>query len=189
MNPAIRASIVRPAAIAAASLALLASAAAAQSAIMADLLRDVGQVEQKLVGLARAMPADKYDWRPGEGVRSVGEVFKHVAADNYLLSAGAGAAAPAATGIKVEDYNTAVAYENRKLDRDAIIAELEASFAHVKKAMSATSDSKLRETVSLFGGEMTVQALWVMETGHIHEHLGQSIAYARSNGVVPPWSR
>lgn len=180
---------MRPAAIAAASFVLLASTAAAQSALMTDVLRDVSQVEQKLVALARAMPADKFDWRPGEGVRSVGEVFKHVAADNYLLSAGAGSAAPAATGIKVEDYNTAVAYENRKLDRDAIIAELEASFAHVKKAMSATTDSKLQETVSLFGGEMTIQQLWVLEAGHIHEHLGQSIAYARSNGVVPPWSR
>jgi uncharacterized damage-inducible protein DinB len=189
MAPTLKTSVVRPAAIAAASLALLASAATAQSALMADLLRDVGQVEQKLVALARAMPADKYDWRPGEGVRSVGEVFKHVAADNYLLSAGTGAAAPAATGIRAEDYNTAVAYENRTLDRDAIIAELEASFAHLKKAMSATTDSRLREKVSLFGGEMSIQQLWVLEVGHIHEHLGQSIAYARSNGVVPPWSR
>ncbi|MGD8277668.1 MAG: DinB family protein [Gemmatimonadota bacterium] len=189
MIPRLHASVARPAAVAAASLALLASTAAAQSATMADLLRDVGQVEQKLVGLARAMPADKYDWRPGEGVRSVGEVFQHVAADNYLLSAGAGMAAPAATGIRAEDYNTAVAYENRELGRDAIIAELEASFAHVRKAMMATTDSRLKESVSLFGGQMTVQALWVMEVGHIHEHLGQSIAYARSNGVVPPWSR
>jgi uncharacterized damage-inducible protein DinB len=187
--PTFHAFVVRPAGIAVTSLALLASAAAAQSGVMADMLRDVGQVEQKLVGLARAMPADKFDWRPGEGVRSVGEVFQHVAADNYLLSAGAGTAAPAATGIKAEDYNTAVAYESRKLGSDAIIAELEASFAHVKTAMSATTASRLGEKVSLFGGEMTIQQLWLVEVTHIHEHLGQAIAYARSNGVVPPWSR
>ena len=189
MIPTLRTFVVRPAGVAAASLVLLASAAAAQTGVMADMLQDVGQVEQKLVGLARAMPADKYDWRPGEGVRSVGEVFQHVASDNYLLAAGAGTAAPTATGIKAEDYNTAVAYEGRKLGRDAIIAELEASFAHLKKAMAASPDSRLGEKVSLFGGSMTIQQLWLLEVTHIHEHLGQSIAYARANGVVPPWSR
>jgi uncharacterized damage-inducible protein DinB len=174
---------------AAVTAVLPAPAAAQQPTIVADLLRDIGEVEQKLVALAKAMPADRYGWRPGEGVRSMGEVFQHVAADNYLLAAGAGTAPPSSTGIKAEDYGTVQAYETRKLDRAAVIAELEASFAHVKKAIEATTAARLAEKVRLFGMDFTVQQLWIMETTHLHEHLGQSIAYARSNGVVPPWSR
>lgn len=179
-----------PTAIATALLLTGATAARAQdSGLIADLLRDIGEVEQKLVGLARAMPADRYEWRPREGVRSVGGVFMHVAADNYLLATGVGAVPPAATGIRGEDYATVQAYENRKLDRDAIIAELEASFAHVKKAMTGPAGAELSKKVRLFGQDMTVQQLWILEATHLHEHLGQSIAYARSNGVTPPWSR
>jgi uncharacterized damage-inducible protein DinB len=142
------------------------------------------------MGLANAMPENTYAWRPGEGVRSVGEVFMHVAADNYLLAAvAAGQAAPAATGIKPEDYGTVQAYERRALDRAAVIRELEASFAFVAAAMDRTADADLGRSVQAFGQSFTLQKLWVMTTTHMHEHLGQSIAYARSNGVVPPWSR
>ena len=190
MTTPFRVRFLRAAVVPAAALAFLASPGAAQQpALIADLLRDIGEVEQKLVGLANAMPADKYDWRPGEGVRSVGEVFKHVAADNYLLATAVGAVPPSPTGIKAEDYGTVQAYEARKADREAIIAALEASFAHVKEAIAGTSAEKLAEKVRIFGMELTVQQLWILETTHLHEHLGQSIAYARSNGVAPPWSR
>ena len=165
------------------------SAAQEQNPVMTDLLRDVSQVEEKLLGLARAMSAEQYSWRPGEGVRSVGEVFQHVAADNYLLPAFVGAAPPAATGIKSDDYATVQAYETREADRATIIADLEASFAHLKQAMSATPAAKMGDNVSLFGREVTTQQMWVLTTTHLHEHLGQSIAYARTNGVKPPWSR
>ena len=184
-------SFTRTASLAAVLLGAVATLGAAQeqSTVMADLLRDVAQVEEKLLGLARAMSAEQYSWRPGEGVRSVGEVFQHVAADNYLLPAFAGAAPPSATGIKSDDYATVRAYETREADRATIIADLEASFAHLKEAMSGTPAAKMGENVSLFGREVTTQQMWVLATTHLHEHLGQSIAYARSNGVKPPWSR
>lgn len=168
-----------------------AAAAAGQSggSVSADLLKDVGQVEEKLVGLAKAIPGDKYSWRPGEGVRSVAELFMHVSADNYLIPAAAGTAAPAATGVKGDDYKSAVAFENRRLDRDATIAELEASFKHLKQALGAASPANMGKAVKVFGMDMTLQQLWILATTHLHEHLGQAIAYARSNGVVPPWSK
>jgi uncharacterized damage-inducible protein DinB len=161
---------------AAAGLILLSRPMAAQmsNAAMQDLLADVAQVERKLVGLANEMPAATYDWRPMEGVRSVGEVFLHVAADNYLLPTFDGIAAPASTGV-TSDYATAQAFEQRALSRDEIIAALQVSFGHLK--------------VRLFGRTMTGQALWILAVTHLHEHLGQAIAYARSNEVVPPWSR
>jgi uncharacterized damage-inducible protein DinB len=172
-------------------VAALAAPAVGQepTGIVGDLLKDIVEVEGKLMGLAREIPPDKYGWRPGEGVRSVGEVFMHIAADNYLLSAAIGKGAPASTGITHEDYNTAMAYEQRKLSRDAIINELQASLTHFKAAVSGTPVSKLASSTRVFGGDYTVQQLLIIATTHLHEHLGQMIAYARSNGIAPPWSR
>ena len=91
--------------------------------LMGDLLRDVSEVETKILGLARAIPAAGYDWRPGKGVRSTGEVFIHVAADNYSLPAAMGVDAPSETGISGKDYKTVAAFEKRTMTRDQILAE------------------------------------------------------------------
>lgn len=180
---------IRTSLIAATFVVACALPVAAQKAggVLGDLMTDVTQVEKKMIDLAKAIPADKYDWRPAEGVRSVGEVLLHVSADNYLLPAMLGTPADASTGIKSDDYKTAVAFEQRKMNRDAIIAELEKSFAHLKKSLAGTSDAKLGDKVSMFGQTFTVQQTWILTTTHVHEHLGQMIAYARSNGVKPPW--
>jgi uncharacterized damage-inducible protein DinB len=175
-----------------AMLATLAVGAEAQhaqhtSTLTADLREDIEQVEKKMLDLARAIPEDKFGWRPGAGVRSVGEVVMHVAADNYLIPAAIGFPADPATGIKGDDYKTAVAFEKRTANKAAAIAELEKSFAFVKKSLDASSD-KLAQPVSMFGMNLTSQKAWIMATTHLHEHLGQLIAYARSNGIAPPWS-
>lgn len=164
-------------------------AVAQQSTVMDDLLRDIAQVEEKLIGLAQAIPADRYDWRPAEGVRSVREVFLHVAAENYFLPTAFGATPPAATGVTAGDYAGVQAYEARALSPDETVAELERSFAFLKQAMRETAAAQLRDSVSMFGMTFSGQQLWVLTATHMHEHLGQQIAYARTNGVVPPWSR
>jgi uncharacterized damage-inducible protein DinB len=156
-------------------------------ALMGELVKDIEQVQEKLVGLARVIPADKWSWTPGEGVRSVGAVFMHVAADNYLLPAPLGTAAPASTMIKADDYSTVQAFENKVLSKEATIAELERSFAHLKTALQGAS--AMGEGISMFGQSFTRMGYLLLVTTHLHEHLGQMIAYARSNGVVPPWSR
>jgi len=156
---------------------------------VADLARDVAQVERKIIGLARAVPADKYAWRPAPGVRSVGDLVMHVAADNYLFPAILGTPADPSTGIKGDDYKTAAAFEKRQIPRDSAIAELERSFAFFRKSLGATPDAKLGESVTMFGQPFTTQRAWLLATEHQHEHLGQFIAYARSNGVTPPWSQ
>jgi uncharacterized damage-inducible protein DinB len=173
-----------------AMLATLALPAEAQqtSTLAADLRADVEQVEKKMLDLARAIPEGKYSWRPGAGVRSVGEVLLHVAADNYLMPAVIGFPADPATGIKGDDYNTALAFEKRTMNKAATIAELEKSFAHLKKSLSDTPDARLNQPVSMFGMSLTAQKAWILTTTHVHEHLGQMIAYARSNGIAPPWS-
>jgi uncharacterized damage-inducible protein DinB len=163
--------------------------AAASSGLVADLLRDVGQVERKVVGLARAVPADKYGWRPAPGVRSIGEVVMHIASDNYWFPAVLGTPADPSTGIKGDDFKTATAFEKRQIPRDSSIAELERSFAFLKKTLGAVPESRLSEKVTLFGQPFTMQQALLLATVHLHEHLGQFIAYSRSNGVTPPWSQ
>ena len=161
----------------------------ASPAIVGALLWDIEAAEGKIMGLAEAIPESSYGWRPGPGVRSVGEVFRHIMADNYLIPAMGGAAVPAGIAIDPTDYSTVQAYEARELDKATTIAELSTSFAHLRAALQAVDAAALDARLTVFGMPMTGLQLWVLTATHLHEHLGQGIAYARSNGVVPPWSR
>ena len=165
------------------------AALASTAPLVVTLLKDIEGVSDKFVGLAKAIPAEKYDWRPAADVRSVREVLLHVASDNYLLPALAGTAAPAWTGIVLTDFKSVERYEKRGLSRDSVVAELERSFVHLANAMAKTGAGNLADKVNMFGQQSPLQDLWILTTTHLHEHLGQSIAYARSNGVKPPWSR
>lgn len=160
--------------------------AAAPSGVMADLGADVKEARDKIVGLAKAMPDAAYDWRPGPGARSTKEVLAHIAADNYFIPTGAGAAAPGETGIG-DDFKTVEAFEKRARTRAELIAELEKSFGFLEQQMAAATPASL-PTPSKWP-KMTKQRLWIATATHLHEHLGQLIAYARANKVVPPWSK
>ena len=165
------------------------TASAQSRGVMTDLAKDIADVETKIVGLANAMPESAWDWRPGPGVRSVGEVFTHVAADNYFMPAALGTATPKEVAISGTDYKTVGVYEGRKRARTEIIAEVQKSFAFLKAAMAAAPADKLETPTKIFGTETTARATWIGTTTHLHEHLGQLIAYARSNKIVPPWSK
>lgn len=172
---------------------VLATPAAAQNAapagLLGDLLSDIGQVEEKFFSLAEALPDHAWTWRPGDGVRSTTEVFQHIAADNWLLAGLAGHTPPSFTGIDPASYPTVQAYESRSAPRAEVVDHLRQSFDFLKDAIAATRADQLDAKVDLFGNEATMRSLWVLTTTHLHEHLGQLIAYARVNGVVPPWSR
>lgn len=169
--------------------ATLSASAQKRAGLMGDLIGDVSEVESKVVGLARAIPEPAYAWRPMPGVRSVGEVLVHVAADNYFMPAAVGIAPPASSGISGTDYKTAEAYEKKPRTRAEIVTEVEQSFAFLKKAMGDTPDATLDGAIKVFGRDSSLRSTWVMTTTHLHEHLGQLIAYARSNKVTPPWSK
>lgn len=159
-----------------------------QQGFMAAMHRDINDVERKVIALANAMPESAYGWRPGEGVRSVGEVFQHVAADNYILPVYMGTAAPAGTAITA-DYATAVAFESRKgLTKAQIVADLQASFRHLHQAINTNTDANIGQNIDWFGNPSSRLTAMVGTVTHLHEHLGQLIAYARANGVKPPWS-
>jgi hypothetical protein len=152
-----------------------------------DLERTVEILHEKMTSLAEAMPERSLDWRPMEGVRSPREVFVHVAADNWYVPALMGWQAPEETGV-TDDVATFRSYQERSMSHDEMLAALDASFDFLRTAMAESSED-LDRAVTLGEQPTTVGDVWIRATVHLHEHLGQSIAYARSNEVVPPWSR
>ena len=155
----------------------------------AEVHRDLNEIQKKFNDLARAIPEAAYGWRP-VGARSVGEVLLHVASDNYLIPAMMGTPIPSATGLSATDMKTLETYEKRKLTRDQILEELDASFGHLHRAIGATStDANFGDTVNFFGSEWPRGRAVLMTVTHLHEHLGQLMAYARSNNIATPWSR
>jgi len=168
-----------------------AAPAAAEGVTLPGLLQtldaDLAVVEEKIASLARALPDSAWDWRPAPGVRSSEEVLEHVAYDNFYFPTALGIAPPPATGI-TDDYETARDWAEEPRDREAVLAALDASFAHLRSALRSPEALPLDAPVTLFGRSMDRRGYWILATTHLHEHLGQLIAYARTRGVVPPWS-
>ena len=156
------------------------ASATATAGFRAEFLEEVTYYEQRYTRLAEAMPAEKYAWRPAEGVRSVGEVFTHITAANYGIARALGTAPPAGFDPKAI---TALAG-----DKPKVLQALKDSFAHFRKAIAALNDADADKPQKMFNRQTTVRGSCIAITGHFGEHLGQSIAYARMNGVVPPWT-
>ena len=154
------------------------AAAPAAGGYRAEILRHIDDARDKLIALAEATPADKLRWRPNDKVRSTSEVFMHVAGGNYFLPTFWGVKPPEGVSREME----------KETDKAKIIDALKKSFEHVHKAIDSVSDADLERTIKLFGQDTTVREGMMVVATHAHEHLGQSIAYARMNGIVPPWS-
>jgi len=154
--------------------------AAGGSGVRSEMLAWIKDAEGKLVQLAEATPEAKYAWRPGKDVRSTGEVFMHVATANFGIPSFWGVAPP--EGFKFDTYEKSL---TKKAD---IQKALKDSFAHMETAFSAMSDADLDKPAEFFGMKSTVRGGYMLLLSHVHEHLGQSIAYARMNGIVPPWT-
>jgi uncharacterized damage-inducible protein DinB len=150
------------------------------SGVRAEILRQIDEARDKLIALAGATPADKFTWRPNDKVRTVGEVYAHVAGGNYFI--------PTLWGTKPPEGVDARSFEKEGADKDKTIDRLKKSFEHVHKVIEGTSDADMEKKVKIFDHEGTVREGFMLIASHAHEHLGQSIAYARSVGIVPPWS-
>ena len=161
---------------------LLLSASApvvAEEGYFGSFKRDFEFSTGRLLQLAEAIPADKFSWRPTDEVRTVSEVFIHVATANFFIASALGVEMP-------EDFSNDA--EKTITKKDDVIATLKKSIEHVMKAAEKKAGADLEEKMQLFGGERSVRDTFMIFSGHAHEHLGQGIAYARMAGVVPPWS-
>jgi uncharacterized damage-inducible protein DinB len=169
-------------------LFLTAISFAEQPAFVKEFLGQMDYVEGKLTQLAEAMPEDTYNWRPMEGVRSVGEVYLHIAFGNYLWISLGGGKVPEDVGF-VPDFSKREEWDTQTTDKKEIIDVMKKSFAVMKDYAKNLTEDDLNKEVEFFGNKTSLRNFLVSGIGHIHEHLGQSIAYARMNKVVPPWSK
>jgi uncharacterized damage-inducible protein DinB len=177
--------VMRSALVAAAlAVAIAAPATAAEekaeSSVRSEMMFWITDAENKLLELAEATPEEGYTYRPAEGVRSVAEVFMHVAGANYGIPSFWGVAPP--EGFKIEGW------ENSLTKKADIHKTLKDSFAHMKKSFGAADEAALAKPIEFFGMKSSVRGAYMLLLSHAHEHLGQSIAYARMNGITPPWT-
>jgi len=149
---------------------------AEQPIFVKEFLGQIDFVKGRLTQLAEAMPEDKYSWTPGEGVRSVGEVYVHVAESNYYMLS------------LVKGEKPDMSSSESKADKKTALEMMEKAFAVVKESAAQFSEEDLNREIEAFGMKFSVRNFMVTMIAHLHEHLGQSIAYARMNGVTPPWS-
>ena len=152
----------------------------------ADSLLPFDGLESQVLQLARAVPEEKYGWRPAPGVRSFKEVFLHIAFGNSLQL-------HVADGVKREQINKEIEQnakgESEPLTKAQVVEKLTQSFADVRKAMTEATTGSLQREVDFFGRKATTRGLFTEIDTHIAEHMGQLIAYCRMNGIVPPWSK
>ncbi len=151
------------------------------SGARAEIIDQLKYFEQRFTKLAEAVPAEKFTWRPAEGVRSIAEVYLHASFANYNLPLRL-FGAPLPAGV---DLNS---LEKSTTDKAKIIQTLHESFAHIRGAIANLSDADVEKKLKLFGQDSTYRGGMILIIRHLGEHLGQSIAYARINGVVPPWT-
>lgn len=136
---------------------------------------------EKLIALAEAMPVDSYDWRPMEGVASVADAYMHIARYNYYYP-------ETSLGVETPQDIDLDGLENIE-EKDAVVDQLQRSLDHVRTAVEAMSPSDVEQPTELYGRTASKRAVLLQLITHMNEHLGQQIAYARSNRVAPPWSQ
>jgi uncharacterized damage-inducible protein DinB len=147
-------------------------------------LTDMDSVHAKVMALASAIPEDRYDWRPGPGVRSVGEVLGHLAGEWYYYLPMSVAAKPAAAYSNPRESLPAL---EKIAGKQAMLDELAKAWTYGRAQLAGADPAQLTGRYKPWGVSLA-QAAFGM-TGDQHEHLGQLVAYARANGVAPPWSK
>ena len=155
-------------------------------ALRKSYLADIEDMQGKFVQLAEAIPADKYSWRPAPGVRSIGEAFMHVASEYYAWSPRSFGATPSpVVTMSREGFEK---FESNS-SKDSVVKHLKEGFAYGKQAVEGVDPATLVGTKKFFGRDATTADIALGMAGDLHEHMGQLIAYARMNGIKPPWSK
>jgi len=148
--------------------------------VASSFLKQSKHVEEQLVSLAQAIPQRDFTWRPMKGVRSVSEAFLHAALGNYAVLTTLGGKLPEGVDTKTLQTSTT--------DKGKIVEELKKSFQAINDFISKVPEQEYGQQVKFFGMDMTKLDMIFLAATHEHEVLGQAIAYARMNHVVPPWT-
>jgi len=139
------------------------------------------QSSHKITELARVMPEEKYTWAPGEGLMTVAQVYAHLARYNFMyLDQNLGIFPPGGLEYMGLEEMT---------DKAEVREIFELSVRHVKAKVAAMTEAALSDETNLYGRQVSGWTVLLQLISHMNEHVGQSVAYARMNGIVPPWSR
>ena len=150
-----------------------------------QFMQDLETMESKFLELADAMDADMYGWRPMDSVRTVSEVYMLIAAEAYVMPSTWGAEPPGG----MTEVSFAMFGELAKtVDKTEVLDHLRKSFAYCKQTLEDIADGDMDRKIRFFGAERTLGEAFYIMASDMHEHLGQAIAYARMNHVVPPWT-
>ena len=151
-----------------------------------DLIMPLSEMQDQVVALAKAVPEEKYSWRPGPGVRSFKEVFLHIIYGNELLLNVANGSPVSELQKQIEANSKG---EQQTVSKEKLIQMLTDNFAAIRSALEKERAAALGRNADFFGTATTRRGVFTFLDTHVGEHLGQLIAYARMNGIVPPWSR
>ncbi len=143
-------------------------------------LVDLEAVQKKFVDLANVVPANKFTWRPSSDSRCFAEVFLHVAGERYGILSLMGAAPPEGFDRKT--------FEKSTTDKAQIVAELNKSWEFTQKTINEMSNADFAKLLPKLGPQANAGDVVYILVADAHEHLGQAVAYARENGIVPPWT-
>lgn len=156
-----------------------------------SLASNLESVSRKIIAIAEAVPADRYSWRPTPDVRSVSEVFMHIVGGNFQLPVDLGAQPPPTIDFSdrsVWGYSQQRSqWEKEIVQKDGVVEMLSQSFDYAVQAIPTLTG--LNDEVATWGFPESKRDYLLLLISHAHEHLGQSIAYARALGITPPWSR
>ncbi|MSR22633.1 MAG: DinB family protein [Gemmatimonadetes bacterium] len=167
------------------ALATAAPLGAQTSSLKEVQVADLRTMKDKFVALAEVFPEDRYDWRPMEGVRSVKEVLILLTGESLGFPTQWGAPAPA--GVLPD--RAAEGTRLQGLSKTALVAELGRAFDNIIGVVAGMDDATRSREIRFFGQPAPISGAILMATGDMHEHLGQLIAYARMNRIVPPWNQ
>ena len=146
---------------------------------------DAGQLKQKIMGLAHAVPAGQLGWRPMDGTRSFHDVFAHIAAEGNVEPVSFGRPLP--TG-SLADFDAEEA-RLKALPDDQLIPATERALDNLNALIAGLSLAEANKPMRFFGANTYMRGAVGGALYDLHEHLGQLVSYARMNKIVPPWSR
>jgi uncharacterized damage-inducible protein DinB len=170
------------------TLFLITNVFAEQPVLIKEFVGQIEFVQGRITQLADAVPQSAYEWRPEDGVRSVSEVYLHTAFSNYMTVIITGGTVSKDIGFEM-DFSKEKVWDTQTTDKTVILEKVNESFTILKERISNLTEEDLNREVEFFGMKMSTRNFIITMIGHLHEHLGQSIAYARINDVTPPWSK
>jgi uncharacterized damage-inducible protein DinB len=159
----------------------LAHAADAPAGLRGEMIASMMDAGSKIQELATAVPDGKYNWKPAKDVRSMGQVFQHVVGANYLFPSLLGKQSP----MSMEEV---MKLDSQTMEPAKVRQMLKESYEFATATIRDFPDSELDAEMNFFGQKMSKRSGLLLLCTHSHEHLGQAIAYARSNNITPPWT-